>query len=398
MNVKYLIIGAGPAGLALGVSLLAAGEKDFVILEENAFPGGLCKSKPLAGSPIDVGGGHILDVKNQEACELIFRYLPKEEWNRFDRITKIRVGEYEIDYPFEANIWQLPEGERALYLKSIEEAGCLKGEPMPERFVDWIAWKLGDRIAEKYMLPYNEKIFSCDLNTLGTYWLSKLPDVSYEETVKSYEEQKPFGKVPAHASFYYPKAHGYGEAFARMADELGSRLILGERVRSLCPEMLMANGNIRASRAIINTAPWHAFPKQFPVQVQEAITKLEYTGVDVDYQGDAMATDAHWTYFADPALSYHRIIHRNNIQPGAKGCWTETNSKRRLPGASGPLHFENPYAYPLNTLAKPAAIQTVLDYGKSMNIIGLGRWGEWEHYNSDVVISRAIALSKELLG
>ena len=33
-----------------------------------------------------------------------------------------------------------------------------------------------------------------------------------------------------------------------------------------------------------------------------------------------------------------------------------------------------------------------------MNIIGLGRWGEWEHYNSDVVISRAIALSKELLG
>ena len=30
------------------------------------------------------------------------------------------------------------------------------------------------------------------------------------------------------------------------------------------------------------------------------------------------------------------------------------------------------------------------------NIYGLGRWGEWQHYNSDVVVERAITLANML--
>lgn len=30
-------------------------------------------------------------------------------------------------------------------------------------------------------------------------------------------------------------------------------------------------------------------------------------------------------------------------------------------------------------------------------IYGLGRWGEWEHYNSDVVVERAVDLANKLL-
>lgn len=42
--------------------------------------------------------------------------------------------------------------------KSIARAGCNLGLPMPEEVVDWIYWKLGKKIAEEYMLPYNQKI------------------------------------------------------------------------------------------------------------------------------------------------------------------------------------------------------------------------------------------------
>jgi len=35
---------------------------------------------------------------------------------------------------------------------------------------------------------------------------------------------------------------------------------------------------------------------------------------------------------------------------------------------------------------------------ESLNIFGLGRWGEWEHMNSDVVIEHGIKLALELAG
>lgn len=76
---------------------------------------------------------------------------------------------------------------------------------MPDKFVDWIRWKLGDKIADNYMLPYNRKMFADDLNDLGTYWLDKLPDVSFEETLRSCLMKRAYGMQPGHAQFYYPK-------------------------------------------------------------------------------------------------------------------------------------------------------------------------------------------------
>lgn len=42
-------------------------------------------------------------------------------------------------------------------------------------------------------------------------------------------------------------------------------------------------------------------------------------------------------------------------------------------------------------------MQQNLSYLEKYNVYGLGRWGEWQHYNSDVVILRAIELAKKLV-
>lgn len=395
MKVKYAVLGAGPAGLAFANTLLDRGETSFVVLEKERTAGGLCRSVMLDGAPFDFGGGHILDVRNIEARDFVFRFLPEEEWNIFDRITKIVVDGSEIDYPIEANIWQFPEKLQKAYLASIAEAGCNRGLPMPKRFTDWVRWKLGDRIAESYMLPYNAKIFSCDLDALGTYWLSKLPDVSYEDVLSSCRERRMFGKLPAHARFYYPKKHGYGEAFLRMAERLSGHVEYGEEAARLDPKTHRINGTWEAE-TIVTTVPWKGIAADFPAEIQSEIAKLLYAGTDTDYRPESADTPSHWTYYADQRLSYHRIIYRKNLQPGAAGCWTETNALRREKDAAGPYHFQNEFTYPLNTIDKPAAIAKVLDYGREAGIIGLGRWGEWEHYNSDVVISRGIALANRL--
>lgn len=163
--------GAGPAGLALANALLRRGIGDFLVLEREAEAGGLCRSQVVDGTPLDTGGGHFLDVRRPAVTAIAFDFLPEAEWNRFDRDSRISIHGRLIGSPFEANIWQLDEAHQRRYLADIAAAGCNTGAPMPEKFVDWIYWKLGRGIAEDYMLPYNRKMFGDDLNVLGTYWL-----------------------------------------------------------------------------------------------------------------------------------------------------------------------------------------------------------------------------------
>lgn len=412
MKTKYLILGAGPAGLTFANALLRRGEKDFYVIEKEDEVGGLCRSAKVDGSPLDIGGGHFLDVRRPQVCEFLFDYMPQKEWDRYARDSRIRLSmypnadsgkkkEYELHHPFEANIWELPSAIQKRFLESIADAGCNTGLPKPERFTDWIKWKLGTEIAREYMLPYNRKMYGDDLNELGTYWLEKLPDVSYEQTLESCKQKKPFGSQPGHTEFYYPKKYGYGEVWKRMGDELKDRLLLGSAVKELdcmsC-EAVLADGTHIYADDIIVTVPWETMElKWAPSTIKNSVRLLKSTSIDITYYKETMDTEAQWIYYPDEELSYHRILVRSNFVPGGKGYWTETRSERYI-GGEDDVNFHMEYAYPLNTIAKPAAISKILDFAAKSHIHGLGRWGEHSHFNSDVTVERALTLAEKMLG
>lgn len=106
--MKYLILGGGPAGLTFAHQLLKRGEDSFLLLEAEKDAGGLCRSREIDGYPLDIGGGHFLDVKKPQVNNFLFSFLPKSEWNHFKRDSRIEIHGSLIGHPFEANIWQLP--------------------------------------------------------------------------------------------------------------------------------------------------------------------------------------------------------------------------------------------------------------------------------------------------
>ncbi len=399
IKVKYLILGGGPSGLTLAANLLRSGEHSFLILEKENEPGGLCRSREVDESPMDIGGGHFLDVRNQKVLDFVFSFMPEGEWERFDRISKIRTSAFEIDYPYEANIWQLSVDEQIEHLISITNAGSNTGQRQPKRFSDWITWKLGAVIARNYLLPYNSKIFSdIALDQLGTYWLYKLPNVSFEDTLRSCLLQKPYGTLPAHSQFYYPRKYGYGELFTRIADFIGKdRILQNYSVNTIGIDSLVVNNEIYADK-IISTIPWPELltSRSIPGEIKRSIRQLKHSSMDVTYHASNQPTDAHWTYFPDINLPYHRVLFRHNFISGAKGYWEETNS-RRVPTGQQTTHH-NEYAYPLNTLHKPEILQKIVSWAESHSILSLGRWGEWEHMNSDVAMYKAINLADHLVG
>ena len=118
-EAKYLILGAGPSGLAAANTLLDKGIDDFIILEKEKKAGGLCRTEYVNGQPVDFGGGHILDTRSRKVDEFVFRFLPEKEWNSFERDSQIYFRGQFMGSPFEAHIWQLPIEEQVKYLKGL---------------------------------------------------------------------------------------------------------------------------------------------------------------------------------------------------------------------------------------------------------------------------------------
>ena len=396
--MKYLILGAGPSGLTFANRLLQNGIDDFLVLEKEGEAGGLCRSKDVGGAPLDIGGGHFLDVRNPKVLDFLFPFMGEEMWDKYERDSRIVVNNNTINSPIEANIWQMKLEDQVEYLKAIAVAGCNLDKPMPEKFVDWIYWKLGDKIARDYMIPYNQKMFGEDLDELGTYWLDKLPSVSFEETLISCLEKKAYGKQPGHAQFYYPREYGYGELWLRLAEALKDKIVYNTNVNKLDLINKRVNDTYTAD-IIINTVPWTDIEEYEGMDDKylKDIKKLKYSSVVIDYVDEDLDTGAHWIYYPDPSLSYHRILVRHNFCPGSKGYWTETNLTRfDKAGRDEGEYFINEYAYPLNTVGKQEIMRDLLAYMQDKGIYGLGRWGEWQNYITDVVVARALELSDRL--
>ena len=401
--MKYIILGAGPAGLTFANKLKQSGETDFIVLERESEAGGLCRSQDVDGAAFDIGGGHFLDVRRPKVNEFLFKFMPEEEWDLYNRDSRIVVGDNEVNHPIEANIWQMKVEDQVEYLKSIAIAGCNLGTDIPQEFVDWIYWKLGSKVAEDYMIPYNQKMFSKELNQLGTYWLEKLPNVSFEETLLSCLNKKAYGTQPGHAQFYYPKKYGYGELWLRMAKAIEGNIEYNKAVKKIdfnTTTVTTADGVEYKGDVIITTIPWMEFREitGMPEDIKESIKELKFSSIQTEYHSENLDTEAQWIYYPDPKLSYHRILVRHNFCPGSKGYWTETNSERiAMEESNDNFKYMNEYAYPLNTIKKPEVMKKLLEWSKTKNVYGLGRWGEHEHYNSDLTVNLAMNLADEFI-
>ena len=178
---------------------------------------------------------------------------------------------------------------------------------------------------------------------------------------------------------------------------LPDRILKNYAVTMISIDPLAVNNEIYADN-IITTIPWTELlaSRVIPVEIKRSIRQLKHSSVDVTYHDSNKPTSAHWTYFPDLNLPYHRILFRHNFISGARGYWEETNSLRVPTGQQTTHH--NEYAYPLNTLHKPELIQKIICWAGSYSILGLGRWGEWEHMNSDVAMQKAINLANRLVG
>jgi protoporphyrinogen oxidase len=403
VRVKYLVVGAGITGCTFARLLQMRGEEDVVLLEAEREPGGLCRTKQIGRHVLDLGGGHFLCTKYPEVYDFIFAHLPKSEFNHFDRVSKIALDGEVIDYPIEFNLWQLtPERGRA-YLDSCLAAGELDGRPQPTSFEEWIRWKLGDRIAESYMLPYNRKIWGVGPDEMDIDWLSKIPRVDTAAIRASFNDRlSDRSRMPSHDRFYYPKEGGFQRIFDAVSASVKEKIWLEKKVTKLehAGDVWRVNDEIEAE-VVVNTAPWSViYAATGESGLEEAVAKLKVSAIVVSLYEESYDHDWHWRYCPDESLRFHREFFIHNFAPGSgrDGVYRETNVKRWRAGEGEVFSTLNEAAYPIPVRGHAAAIRAVREHFAARKLYGLGRWGQHSYFNSDVCIREAMQFVDTLLG
>ncbi|WP_022759216.1 protoporphyrinogen/coproporphyrinogen oxidase [Butyrivibrio fibrisolvens] len=407
IKIDYLIIGAGITGITLCKLLRRKFGDNVLVLEKEDVPGGLCRTVNESGHILDIGGGHFFNTKHDKVFEYVFKYLPEKEFNYYTRVSKVELGESTIDYPVESNIWQLPMDEQIKYIISIVRNGEAAGDLPPHNYEQWIRWKLGDKICDEYMIPYNVKLWGVAPEEMDIDWLHKIPRVDVSEILKyCLEKKQDKNKFPAHIQFYYPKQGG----FQRIYDALAHDELLFVKRGNAVKKLEYKDGrwivNDRYSaKCVINTTPWcdlyEALGK--PEELKKDFSLIKYNRIVVSLYERKYDCDWHWRYVPDMEKAYHREFYIHNFAADSKpdGMYYETNVKRfnsndKYTGDMALAQYETDAAYPIPVIGHADAISNILKFYEQKGLFGIGRWGQHEYQNADVSMHEAMKFVESL--
>lgn len=228
MAMKVGILGGGLTGLSLGYFLKEKGI-DFEILEKDSECGGLCKSIQESGFTFDCYGGHVIFSRDEEILNFIFSLL-SNNINKCKRNTKILYNGKYVKYPFENGLSELSKKERFECLYYFIDALIKreKGEfKEPINFKEWVYQTFGKGIAEKYLIPYNEKIWKTDPSLLSLDWVKikdRLPQPNMEDIIRSALGIETEGYL-AQLFFYYPIYGGIQSLIRSIESKIENKII-----------------------------------------------------------------------------------------------------------------------------------------------------------------------------
>lgn len=411
------IIGGGLSGISLGYFV-----KDSEILESDSKFGGLMQSIQENGFTFDISGGHILFSQNEKVLDFIKNILGDNIVSR-KRNTKILYNDRYIKYPFENGLSELPLKENYECLRDF--INC--SHKSPKNFKEFLYNNFGKSIANKYLIPYNKKIWKYPLNKMEAQWAKdRLPIPKTNEVIKASLGLESEGYTHQ-LNFFYPKDGGIQSLINKLAEK--TKIINNFKV-----EKIERNGNgwlINKEKYyddIVSTIPLPELIKcldNVPQRVLRAVNNLKYNSLITIMLGlNFKIKDISWIYFAGNEL-YHRLNFVSNFSENAapKGkssliaeityrkdnkivTMTDQEIINVVISQFGCHKLEICYSKVYKT--KYAYVIYDINYYKNMQIINsfleergiktIGRFAEWQYYNMDNCIDKAMELSKKLNG
>jgi protoporphyrinogen oxidase len=429
--LKIAVLGGGITGVAAARFLAERGHSPTVF-EAGGRLGGLCGSDVVDGYVVDHAGGHILYSTDRPVLDLLLQVLGPEGSVQNERRTRIfHRGRY-VSYPFENGLGDLSPEDNFECLKGYVEATFARknGAPEPEDFHGWCRWRFGDGICRQFMHPYNEKIWNVDLRTLGTAWVrGRVPDAPIDDVLRAAVGVKTVGYAHQ-AVFWYPRRGGFETLVHALAAGLPSGTV---RLRTPVKKVGRAGAGWRvdgeAFDRVVSTLPLAELAKvvdDVPAAVREAIAGARYTSLQtvfVALKHDRLPNYS-WVYFPHPEngpqnrITYLSNYSPENAPPGRGSVMAEVTYLGPTPDPDRTARetvaglvrcgvfaaedvaftkvYDNRYAYILYEHGLEGRVDAVRSYAKTLGLDLVGRFGNYNYYNSDRCVRAALDLAESL--
>ena len=419
------IIGGGISGLSLAYFL----EKDYEILEKDNQCGGLCTTYEKNGFLYDIGG-HIMFSTNKEILNFEVSLLG-DNVHQKRRSNKIWYKGRFVKYPFENGLHALDKEEIFECLRDY-----FKNEnPKPTNLKEWCYYTFGNSLSEKYLIPYNEKIWKTNPAQMGIEWVERIPKPPVEDVIKSAIGIETEGYTHQ-LYFYYPIKGGFQSLIKAFESKL-TNISRNKEVKSIYKEKntwkVETQNSTHLYDTLISTISIFELVKvlkeSIPQKVTEAINNLRYNSMAVVLVGlnKIKYEDLTAIYVPDLESPAHRYCFSAGFSEhlSPKSCSSifaeitfpsntpkeEIESTKVIDKTISWLIKEGfinqsdicttdikyiKYAYPVYDLNYTKNVKVIYEYFDALGINLLGRFAQFIYINSDVCIQNAQALAKKL--
>lgn len=309
-NIKYLIIGAGISGLTFANYT----KNNYLILEKESEVGGYCRTIKKGDFIWDYAG-HFFHFKTDEFKKLFLNEVNKDDIIHKDKCTKILYKNNLIDYPFQTNIHELDKQD---FIDCLYDLFNREEKENYNNFLDMLYGKFGKSIVEKFLKPYNEKLYACDLKSLDKDAMGRF--FPYADIKQIINNMKKTEDVSYNNEFLYPK-DGAGSFIDILYNNLDkNRILLNTCITSIDYDNKIVTTSTNAQykfEYLINTAPLNHFLKLFNNPDFNKLEKsLSYNKVlvfNLGFNKKSKFTKEHWIYVPSKNCNYYRIGFYDNI-------------------------------------------------------------------------------------
>ena len=308
-KVKYLIVGAGISGLTFANYC----KGDYLVIEKENEVGGYCRTFKRKDYIWDYAG-HFFHFKTDEFKKKFLDKMNSDDIIYNEKCTKILYKDKFIDFPFQTNIHELEKEE---FIDCLYDLFTKEEKENYNDFLDMLYGKFGKSIVEKFLRPYNEKLYSTDLSSLDVDAMGRFfPYADKEAIIKNMKNNK---YNSYNGSFLYPK-NGAESIIRVLEKKIDSKKILlntfAEKIDLSKKEVTLSSGEQIEYDNLINTIPLNNFLELiggYNYLVNElSYNKVLILNMGFDKQSPKFKKE-HWIYVPSKDYNFYRVGFYNNI-------------------------------------------------------------------------------------